>query len=224
MQAGDTIWFALYYDHQHLAHAEMLEHQLNVTIQFWRNWVHHCINGHCIFDGPWHEMIIRSGLLLKLLTHRETGAICAAPTTSLPEQIGGVRNWDYRFNWIRDAAFTVQALYNLGHVEEAKNFLAWFIKICINLDDPSALQIMYGLHGEQEIDEIELSHLSGYWNSHPVRIGNAAAKQKQHDIYGELILAIYETSRYGEEITADIWQTLSKIIDYVCKIWKTKDL
>ncbi|NIN95848.1 MAG: hypothetical protein GTN93_12130 [Anaerolineae bacterium] len=139
---------------------------------------------------------------MKLLTHPETGAIAAVPTTLLPEVIGGVRNWDYRFAWIRDASFTVQSLYNLGHVEEAQHYFRWLRGLCRQFgehEDHLHIQVMYGLHGEQDLEERELHHLSGYRNSAPVRIGNAAAEQVQLDVYGELVNAFYETRRYGEE-------------------------
>jgi GH15 family glucan-1,4-alpha-glucosidase len=167
--------------------------------------------------------IVRSGLVLKLLTHHETGAICAAPTTSLPEEIGGSRNWDYRFNWIRDASFTVQALKNAGHVKEAKNNLKWFMDICKGAHEPRDIQIMYGLHGEADLEEIELPHLSGYRNSRPVRIGNGAAKQKQLDIYGELLNAFYETTQYRGVVSRGDWGYVMKILDYVCDVWNTTD-
>jgi GH15 family glucan-1,4-alpha-glucosidase len=222
IKEGDSLWLALQYDNNVPVSTGMCEDALKDTVQYWMDWVHSCNPLKCIFEGPWHELIVRSGLVLKLLTHRETGAIYAAPTTSLPEEIGGIRNWDYRFSWIRDSSFTVQALYNLGHSREAKDYLKFIMGICRNAGDPSKIQIMYGLHGELDMEERELPHLSGYRNSRPVRIGNAAAKQRQLDIYGELVNAIYEATRHGEDISQEVWHFVKKIVDYVCRVWNTK--
>ncbi len=223
IQAGESIWFALQYNHRNPFPLDMCNTMLQNTIDYWEEWRHHCEDDRCVFQGPWHNLITRSGLVLKLLTHSDTGGICAAPTTSLPEEIGGIRNWDYRYTWIRDASFTVQALYNLGHIQEAKQYLKWFQNICLKSGDPADIQIMYGLHGESDLEERELNHLSGYRESKPVRIGNGAAKQKQLDIYGELIQAIYDTSRYGEELSDEIWGFIQQILDYVCDVWDTPD-
>ncbi len=223
IKEGDTLWFVLQHGHNIKVLPEGCDCTLDETIKYWQDWGHKCGPDGCLFDEPWHDLIVRSGLVLKLLTHHETGAICAAPTTSLPEEIGGERNWDYRYNWIRDAAFTVQALHSLGHTREAKNHLDWFLNLCSKKIEPDKLQIMYGLHGETELPEEELSHLSGYKDSFPVRIGNAASKQRQLDIYGELINAIYEMHRYGEEISAGIWELVYKYVEYVCEKWDTED-
>lgn len=223
VNAGETHWFVLQYGHYERMHPEDCEALLNNTVQVWMGWMHRCEPSKCVFGGPWHELVVRSSLVLKLLTHYETGAIAAAPTTSLPEEIGGVRNWDYRFSWIRDASFTVQALYNIGYVSEAKNYLKWLMSICTQTKEPSEIKIMYGMHGESDIEECELDHLSGYRNSQPVRIGNSAVRQRQLDIYGELVNSFYETSRYGEDVSSDVWHFINNIVDYVCKVWNTKD-
>ncbi len=220
---GESAWMVLQYSHSAPVNPEACEDSLKSTIKYWQNWGHTCDPQKCVFVGPWHDLVVRSGLVLKLLTHHESGAICAAPTTSLPEEIRGVRNWDYRFNWIRDSAFTLQALYNLGHVKEAKNHLKWFMSLCKGTKEPSEIQIMYGMHGETDLEEQELKHLSGYRNSRPVRIGNGAAKQRQLDIYGELLNIFYETTRYEGNIPGDDWSFAAKIVDYVCQIWNTKD-
>ncbi|MDQ6831617.1 MAG: glycoside hydrolase family 15 protein [Gemmatimonadota bacterium] len=177
-----------------------------------------------IFGGEWHAQVARSGLALKLLTHRHTGAIAAAPTTSLPEAIGGVRNWDYRYTWVRDAAFTAQALNALGHGTEARNFLTW-LQRASKATDPSAfdLQIMYGLHGEVSLKEIELPHLEGYKGSRPVRIGNAASEQFQLDIYGELMSAAYELMKMGHSIEPELWSFLGAVADRACERWREPD-
>jgi GH15 family glucan-1,4-alpha-glucosidase len=165
---------------------------------------------------------VRSGLVLKLLTHGETGAIAAAATTSLPEIIGGVRNWDYRFNWIRDSVFTVQSLYNLGNQKEARSLFNWYKRLYkgVKISD---IQIMYGMHGEKELTEKKLWHLSGYKNSRPVRIGNAAVSQLQLDVYGEILNMAFETSRYGESLSKNDWEFLAKIVNHVCRTWHHKD-
>jgi GH15 family glucan-1,4-alpha-glucosidase len=223
VKEDDEFWMALQYGANMPTNLSVCQSLLDDTIQHWTDWSHKCDLSKCVFAGEWHDLITRSGLVLKLLTHHQTGAICAAPTTSLPEKIGGNRNWDYRYNWIRDAFFTVQALYNLGHISEAKKHLKWFTDICRRAKEPSEIQVLYGMHGETDLEEQELKHLSGYQDSWPVRIGNKAVDQKQLDIYGELVNAIYETSRYGEEISSDIWQFIKKVVDYVCQIWKSKD-
>jgi GH15 family glucan-1,4-alpha-glucosidase len=223
IEEGETCWFALQYGLDIYIDPAVCENALEDTLSYWQAWAHTCDLGSCVFHGPWHDLIVRSGLVLKLLTHHETGAICAAPTTSLPEEIGGLRNWDYRFNWVRDSAFTAQALQSIGHKEEAENNLKWFLDICRGAHEPRDIQIMYGLHGEAELEEHELSHLSGYRDSRPVRIGNAASKQKQLDIYGELLNAFYQTAKGGEDIPEEDWEYILKIVDYVCDVWATKD-
>src|SRR3954468_1508494 len=182
------------------------------TIAFWRNWV-----SRSQYKGRWREMVNRSALTLKLLTYRPTGAIVASPTCSLPEQLGGERNWDYRYTWIRDAAFSLYGLLRLGFSEEAAAFMSW-------LDDRmregrmgpgGPLQIMYGIDGRSELPEEELTHLSGYRDSAPVRIGNGAADQRQLDIYGELIDSVYLFNKYGAPIFSDTWDNLRRIVDWM---------
>ncbi len=223
MSQGQEIWFVLQYANYVVRSSGECSTELDTTVEYWSKWVHDAPADTTIFNGPWRELIVRSGLVLKLLAHERAGAICAAPTTSLPESLGGERNWDYRYNWIRDASFTVQALYNIGHYEEARKHLRWFVDICRKNEDPSKIQIMYGLHGETDLTEIELDNFEGYKNSRPVRVGNGAAKQRQHDIYGELINAIYETRRYGDEIPKGEFEFITRIVNYVCQIWDTPD-
>jgi GH15 family glucan-1,4-alpha-glucosidase len=195
------------------------------TVSAWREWAHHCERPEeCAFGGPWHPQVIRSGLALKLLTHPDSGAIAAAATTSLPEDIGGVRNWDYRFTWIRDAAFTGQALFALGHRAEAIDFLNWAHRVSMSRGDrPFGLQIMYGLHGETELPESELEHLEGHRGSRPVRIGNGAAKQVQLDIYGELLGSAYELVRLGGRLDPPLMAFLSRVADRACDAWREPD-
>jgi GH15 family glucan-1,4-alpha-glucosidase len=214
-----------YGDHTPLR-PEECESLLHRTTRYWADWAHDCQLDRCVFRGPWHDHVVRSGLVLKLLSHPETGAIAAAPTTSLPEVIGGVRNWDYRFAWIRDASFTVQALHTVGHVQEALHYFQWLRDIAHKHTDSGAhgdIRIMYGLHGQLDLEEQVLNHMSGYRDSAPVRIGNAAVNQRQLDVYGELINAFHDTRRYGEEISQEDWHFIRIIADHVCQIWNTED-
>src|SRR5581483_934733 len=152
------------------------------TMNYWRTWI-----AHSNYRGRWREMVHRSALTLKMLIARPYGSIIAAPTFGLPEKIGGSRNWDYRYTWIRDASFTLDALMRLGFVEEGKAFMAWIEQRCRQLKPGKPLQVMYGIDGRQELPEITLRRFEGYRKSSPVRIGNAAAEQLQLDIYGELL-------------------------------------
>ncbi|MBN9387711.1 MAG: glycoside hydrolase family 15 protein [Chloroflexi bacterium] len=189
------------------------------TVKFWRKWI-----SKCTYEGRWREMVHRSALVLKLLTFAPTGAIVAAPTTSLPENIGGERNWDYRYTWIRDASFTCYALLNLGFETEATRFMEWIEARCRELDPKvGGLQIMYGIDGRHNLTEISLDHLSGYMNSRPVRIGNGAYNQLQLDIYGELMDAVYLHSKYASPLSYDQWTYLRKLMDWLCQNWQTPD-
>jgi GH15 family glucan-1,4-alpha-glucosidase len=211
-----------------LDHARALAgwHQaLEQTAGSWREWLHSREQGErCSFAGAWQPLVDRSGLLLKLLTYPRTGAIVAAPTTSLPEKIGGVRNWDYRYTWIRDASFTAQALVALGHRQEAVNFLE-FAETSSMKDDESAreLHLMYTVRGAAEMPEQELPHMEGYRGSRPVRIGNKASDQFQLDIYGELLGAAYELVRLGVDLTPAQWRFLTHVADQACMRWHEPD-
>ena len=220
LDAGDVHWYTLQYGQRKRPDSVDPEALLQQVQRYWRSWVHQCTPEACPFDGPWHDAIVRSELVLKLLMHHRTGAIAAAPTTSLPELIGGTRNWDYRFSWIRDSAFTLQALYKLGHVRESQAYFDWCLDIIHNESETFQLfQPMVGLQGEKQLTEETLDHLSGYRGSAPVRIGNAARSQLQLDVFGELVDALYETSQYGETITETTWETVCDIIEYVCTFW-----
>lgn len=222
LEVDDTAWFLLRCTGAEDANTDP-NGALEETIEYWTDWAHDCTpEDDCAFDGSWHDAVVRSQLVLKLLTHAETGAIAAAPTTSLPEDIGGVRNWDYRFNWLRDAGFTVQALMNLGTADEANAYFDWFMDLC-RADDPKSIQPLYGLHGEADLEERELDHFEGYRESSPVRIGNGAADQRQHDIYGELLLAVDEMRQHGRELTDDEWTRIRDVVDYVREIWDQPD-
>lgn len=223
LSENEELWVVMQYGaRNHFTVKEMKNHYKE-TRSFWEKWRHKCDGARqCVFNGPWHDLVIRSGLVLKLLTHGETGAIAAAATTSLPEIIGGARNWDYRFNWIRDSVFVVQSLYNLGNIKEARLLFNWYKKLYrgVKISD---IQIMYGLHGEKDLAEKKLRHLSGYKNSKPVRIGNLAASQLQLDVYGEILNVAFETSRYGESLSKNDWKFLKKIVNHVCGVWRNKD-
>jgi GH15 family glucan-1,4-alpha-glucosidase len=190
------------------------------TVQYWRRWL-----DQSRYRGRWREMVHRSALTLKLLTYAPSGALVAAPTTSLPEQIGGERNWDYRFTWIRDAAFSLYGLLRLGFTEEAAAFMGWLTARTREwkIGPSGPLQIMYGIDGRADLTEEELPHWSGYRDSAPVRVGNGAAKQRQLDIYGELIDSVYLYNKYGAPIFHETWSSLRRIVDWLCENWDDVD-
>jgi GH15 family glucan-1,4-alpha-glucosidase len=192
---------------------------LNETVRYWREWV-----SHSRYHGRWRETVTRSALVLKLLTFIPTGAIVAAPTTSLPEEIGGVRNWDYRYTWVRDAAFTVYSLMRLGYTEEAGAF-AQFMQARAKEQDPNdgPLNVMYGIDGRHDLREETLDHLDGYRGSKPVRVGNAAMNHLQLDIYGELMDSIYLYDKYGPPLSYDMWLSVEKMLDWLVKNWSRED-
>lgn len=188
------------------------------TVDYWRRWL-----SKCTYTGRWREMVHRSALVLKLLTFQPTGAIVAAPTCSLPEEIGGVRNWDYRYTWIRDAAFTLYGLLRIGFTEEASAFMHWLEARCHELNPDGSLQLMYGIDGRHQLTEETLAHLEGYRGSNPVRVGNGAYKQLQLDIYGELMDSVYLYNKYGTPISYDLWKHLRRMINWVCENWQRTD-
>ncbi|OON70003.1 glycoside hydrolase family 15 protein [Hymenobacter sp. CRA2] len=191
---------------------------LQGTLQFWRDWVE-----GSTYTGRWREIVLRSAITLKLLTSLEFGSTVAAATFGLPECVGGPRNWDYRFTWIRDAAFTMYAFLRLGFTQESKDFLRWIMERCQQLADAGDLQLMYAVDGSPDLPEQELPHLDGYRGSRPVRIGNGAAQQFQLDIYGELLDTIYLYNKYGGAITFDFWQHVSRLADFVAQNWQRPD-
>ncbi len=190
---------------------------LDRTLRNWRNWL-----AHCRYQGRWREMVQRSALVLKLLTYAPTGAIVAAPTTSLPETIGGTRNWDYRYTWLRDASFTLYSLLILGLTQEAEAFMGWLDARCHEIEADGGLQPLYGIRGECDVPECTLDHLEGYRQSGPVRVGNAASMQLQLDIYGELMDAVYLYNRHSP-ISYDLWQHLRHLLDWLGKHWQLPD-
>ena len=188
------------------------------TLNYWRNWV-----GRSHYRGRWREMVNRSALLLKLLTSREFGSIVAAPTFGLPEVVGGERNWDYRFTWIRDASFTIYALLRLGYTEEAAAFMGWIEDRCQDANPDGSLQTLYGIDGRRDLDERILPHLAGYRGSQPVRVGNDAYRQLQLDIYGELMDSVYLYDKLGSPVSSVLWEALVRLIDWVCDNWRRPD-
>ncbi len=224
IEEGETRWFCLQYGAPNRRSDDEYEAILEGTIDYWRTWLEGCKTSATDvfeFEDEWRETLVRSTLVLKLLIHDETGSIPAAPTTSLPEEIGGELNWDYRYNWIRDAKFTIQALYSVGQSAEAREYFEWFRQI--GHETPNEIQPLYGLHGETDLEEEFLDHLSGYRDSTPVRIGNAAATQEQLDIYGTIVQGIYETVRYEDGLSDYDWESVRALATYVCDHWDERD-
>ena len=190
------------------------------TIAFWKRWT-----GIGTYRGRWREAVERSALALKLLTHEPSGGIIAAGTTSLPETLGGERNWDYRFVWIRDAAFTLYALLRLGHRDEADRFTGWLLDRLAGCDERAGAPLapLYDLDGEDDLDEIELDHWEGYAGSRPVRVGNAASAQRQLDVYGELIDSLYLADKHGQGLSVDAWTQIRRLVEHVIEHWHEPD-
>jgi GH15 family glucan-1,4-alpha-glucosidase len=200
--------------------AEELHQLLDQTVGFWRQWI-----GRSTYFGRWREMVNRSAITLKLMTYAPTGALVAAPTAALPEQIGGERNWDYRFTWVRDGSFSVGALMGLGYVDEAARFAAWLRdRVQEQVGSASGpLKIMYRVDGSSDLHEECLDHFEGYRGSRPVHIGNGAADQLQLDIYGEALFAIYLATSAGSMIGSSGWSSLTRVIDWLCDSWDQPD-
>jgi GH15 family glucan-1,4-alpha-glucosidase len=193
---------------------QLFEH----TVHYWLRWI-----SRCTYAGRWREMVYRSALVLKMLTHEPSGAIVAAPTCSLPEAVGGGRNWDYRYTWIRDAAFTLYAFLRIGFTQEAARFMQWLEARSHELAPDGSLQIMYALDGRHKLTEEALENLEGYKGSRPVRVGNAAHGQMQLDIYGELMDSAYLYNKYGSPISYDLWTYFRRLVNWVCDHWQQED-
>ena len=221
LSAGDEGFFALTYSLPHELHAELVDRAradacVDATAQYWRDW-----SATCKYEGPYREEVLRSALVLKALTYAPTGAIVAAPTTSLPEELGGRRNWDYRYSWLRDAALNLYALFALGHTEEANAFMAWIERTTAGRAQD--LQIMYGIGGERLLPEVELDTLDGFRGSRPVRIGNGAVKQFQLDVYGYLLDTAWLYHRAGGDISPSFWSFLEGVVKVVAERWRLPD-
>jgi len=220
LQAGESATFVLGGLRAEGEQPEMdlLRQRFLETAQFWKTWV-----SKSNYKGHWREMVHRSALVLKLLISRKHGSLIAAPTFSLPESIGGVRNWDYRFTWLRDAAFTLYALILLGFLDETEAFFGW-VKGRLGEDaQRGPLQVMYGIDGRQRLDEILLDHLCGYENSRPVRTGNAAYQQLQLDVYGEMMNSLYLANKYGHGISHGEWQEVRRLLEWLGHNWRRPD-
>ena len=203
---------------EHLPNIQnFVEYALEETIGYWQKWV-----SQSNYHGRWREMVDRSALVLKLLISCKYGSIIAAPTFGLPEVIGGTLNWDYRYTWLRDAAFTTYALMRLGYKSEADAFINWFSNVCEKVGKSGNLNIMYRINGKTNLKESILNNLEGYKKSEPVRIGNAAYNQLQLDVYGELIDAIYIYDKFINPISNETWQFLIEQIDWVSTHWQIK--
>jgi GH15 family glucan-1,4-alpha-glucosidase len=215
---GDRVPFVLtwYASHEPPPREVDPEKALRETESYWSDW-----SKHCGYRGPWQDAVMRSLITLKGLTYAPTGGIVAALTTSLPEEIGGVRNWDYRFCWLRDATFTLSSLLGAGFHEEANAWREWLLRAIAG--SPSQLQIMYGVHGERRLIEHELPWLGGYENSRPVREGNAASSQFQLDVYGEVVDAIYHAHRAGLETSEADWRVQVALLNFLESKWDEPD-
>jgi len=215
---GQRVPFVLMWHPSHEPAAAIMDAEeiLSNTDEWWREW-----SSRCTYDGPWKQTVIRSLITLKALTYAPTGGIVAAATTSLPERLGGVRNWDYRYCWVRDATFTLYALMLGGYIEEACAWREWLLRAVAG--KPSQLNIMYGLAGERRLTELELGWLPGYEGSSPVRIGNAACYQFQLDVYGELMDAMHLARRAGLHPDENAWRVERALMDYLESAWNEPD-
>lgn len=218
VHAGERLWFELEYGEATGTRRDVeLETDLQRTLEYWREW-----SARCTYEGPYHPLVRRSALLLKLLAFAPSGAIIAAPTTSLPEEIGGVRNWDYRYTWLRDSALTLYALQSIGYHCEADAFFKWLEQLCLQCS--GGLRIMYSIDGGTDLQEVTLEHLAGYRNSRPVRTGNAAFEQTQLDVYGEVLDAAHlHAERRRQPLAPETWAVLTRFADAASERWREPD-
>jgi GH15 family glucan-1,4-alpha-glucosidase len=219
LEEGESLAFALSrWGSPHPLETAEAEELLAATLQYWQRWIRRSRYG-----GRYREMVERSALTLKLLVYQPTGALVAAPTTSLPEALGGTRNWDYRFTWVRDASFTVYALMRLGFTEEAGAFMNWLEARCIEASAEKGLHILYGIDGDVVGSELTLDHLRGYRDSRPVRIGNGAAHQLQLDILGEVMDSLHLYDRRGRPVSYELWTAMCRQLDWLEAHWEEPD-
>lgn len=242
LKEGDVDFFIFRYNAEKIPPRDIREddeayheQELRETEEFWRSWIGTCDLSNCELPGFCRDIILRSALVLKILFFEPIGTIAAAATTSLPEEIGGVRNWDYRYTWLRDSSFLLQAFFRLGHVSEAKKYIAWLVRQCHKVQsaedggkkkfEAAKMNIVYGLRGETEIEEEILTHLEGYRGSQPVRIGNDAYKQEQWDIYGSVLDMVWSLHELegGEVVDKGKWAILRQIANYVATVWREPD-
>jgi GH15 family glucan-1,4-alpha-glucosidase len=218
VNAGETIPFVLTYGPSHLPVPEPIDPALALqeTEDFWTEWC-----SHCTYQGDSRDLVMRSLITLKALTYQPTGGIVAAPTTSLPEKLGGQRNWDYRFCWLRDATFTLLALMNSGYTEEASAWQNWLLRAAAGY--PAHMQIMYGIMGQRRLLEWEADWLPGYEGAQPVRVGNAAHAQLQLDVYGELVDAFHQSRVAGLELNEDNWALGRAVVEHLAEVWNQPD-
>ncbi|MHB8438995.1 MAG: glycoside hydrolase family 15 protein [Acidimicrobiales bacterium] len=218
VKAGEHIPFVLVWYPSHTEPPRPVDarYAIKATARRWEEWA-----AECTYDGPWRDAVVRSLVTLKALTYQPTGGIVAAPTTSLPETIGGVRNWDYRYCWLRDATLTLESLMRGGYHQEALDWRDWLLRAVAG--DPAELQIMYGPGGERRLDEWEVPWLPGYENSAPVRVGNAAAGQFQLDVYGEVMAAMHEACLLGDPLSDSAWDLQCSLVDFVEAHWEDPD-
>jgi len=218
IEAGERIPFVLTWfpSHEEIPEEVDAERALTESEDYWLDWA-----GKCRHSSDYHEALHHSLLVLKALTYAPTGGIVAAPTTSLPENLGGVRNWDYRFCWLRDATLTLLAMLNAGYKDEAEAWRSWLLRAVAG--DPADLQIMYGLAGERRLEELELDWLPGFADSTPVRIGNAASKQVQLDVYGEMLDALYQSRVQGLPPDDNAWAVVRKLLEWLEEGWRMED-
>jgi GH15 family glucan-1,4-alpha-glucosidase len=217
VEPGDRMPFVLTWQESHLPPPRPIhaDHALRDTREYWVNWL-----AQCTYDGKWRDAVIRSLITLKALTYAPTGGIVAAPTTSLPEKLGGVRNWDYRFCWLWDATITLQALMYAGFEEEARDWRRWLLRAIAG--DPAEVQIMYGVAGERRLPEYLADWLPGY-DGNPVRIGNQAVDQFQLDVYGEVMDALYQARAMGYSGGASTWSLQKSLMKIVAQRWQEPD-
>lgn len=218
IEEGQRLPFLMQWQSSNLSLAAPVDAEklLSMTENWWTAW-----SNRCTYQGPWRDAVLRSLITLKALTYAPTGGIVAAATTSLPEQLGGVRNWDYRFCWLRDATFTLYALMMGGYMEEAEAWRTWLLRAIAG--QPSEANIMYGLAGERRLTEIELDWLAGYEGARPVRIGNAAHRQFQLDVFGEVLDALYLARRKGLKPSPHTWAVAQNLVEFVESAWNTPD-